>query len=233
MPRPRHCRFVTGQPRSDYFKPRGIPLRELEEARLSVEGLEALRLADMERLTAAEGARRMCISRHTFGRVLSEARKSVADALINGKALCIGGGTYAVLPETGDSAFRPDKPTERKAMTLIAVSSEGPTPDAMVDPRFGRAGGFVVFDPRTENFSYIDNGASQTKSQGAGIETAERLAEAGVGVVLSGYVGPKAFTALHAAGIRVCQDMDGMSVGEALAKFNSGGVPFAGAPNRN
>lgn len=99
MTRPRHCRFVSGHPRSDYFKPRGIPLRDLEETLLSVEGLEALRLADLEGLTATEGARRMRVSRHTFGRVLAEARKSVADALVHGKALCIGGGTYEVLPE--------------------------------------------------------------------------------------------------------------------------------------
>lgn len=45
--------------------------------------------------------------------------------------------------------------------------------------------------------SYLDNGASQTMAQGAGIETAERMSAAGVTVVLSGYVGPKAFEALQ------------------------------------
>ncbi|MEI3479310.1 MAG: NifB/NifX family molybdenum-iron cluster-binding protein [Bilophila sp.] len=87
----------------------------------------------------------------------------------------------------------------------IAVSSEGPGLDDIVDPRFGRAGGFVIIDPETmETSDYLDNGASQVMAQGAGIETAERVAGAGVDAVLSGYVGPKAFEALKAAGIKVC-----------------------------
>ena len=98
MPRPRNCRYVERQPCVTYFKPRGIPMTELPETVLTVEGLEALRLADLEGLTTGEGAERMRVSRHTFGRTLSEARRAVADALVNGRALCIQGGTYAVLP---------------------------------------------------------------------------------------------------------------------------------------
>ena len=79
--------------------------------------------------------------------------------------------------------------------------------------------------------SYIDNGASQTMSMGAGIETAERVANAGVQVVLSGYVGPKAFDALKAAGIKVCQDVSG-TVREAVERFQKGEFPFADAPNK-
>ena len=80
-------------------------------------------------------------------------------------------------------------------------------------------------------WSYIDNGASQTMSMGAGIETAERVANAGVQVVLSGYVGPKAFDALKAAGIKVCQDVSG-TVREAVERFQKGEFPFADAPNK-
>ena len=97
MPRPRHCRYVSAAPQADYFKPRGIPLRELEEVTLTVEGLEALRLSDIEGLTAAQAAERMQISRHTFGRVLKEARNAVAKALVNGTALRIEGGDHAFL----------------------------------------------------------------------------------------------------------------------------------------
>ena len=60
-------------------------------------------------------------------------------------------------------------------MQKVAVSSEGPSLDDMVDPRFGRAGGFVIVNPETMETSYLDNGASQTMAQGAGIETAERM----------------------------------------------------------
>ena len=227
MPRPRHCRYVSAAPSVTYFKPRGIPLTELEEACLSVEGLEALRLADMEGLTAIEAARRMRVSRHSFGRTLATARRTVATALCRGQALRIEGGTYAVA-----SPCTPAADKEKKQMRKIAVSSEGPTLDDAVDPRFGRAGGFVVVDLPDMTISYIDNGASQAMSMGAGIETAERMARAGVEVVLSGYVGPKAFEALTAAGIQVCQNVEGISVGEAVERFRKGELPFADGPNK-
>ena len=224
MPRPRHCRYVERQPFVTFFKPRGIPMTELTETVLTVEGLEALRLADLEGLTITGAADRMRVSRHTFGRTLAEARRAVADALVNGRALCIQGGTYAVLANTDTQ--------KEHSMTKLAISSEGPSLEDMVDPRFGRAGGFIVLDLETMRSEYLDNGISQTLAQGAGIQTTERLAEAGVEVVLSGYVGPKAFEALQAAGIKVCQDLDGMTVSEAVERFRNGAAPFADAPNK-
>lgn len=117
-------------------------------------------------------------------------------------------------------------------MRIVAISSSGPTLDGMVDPRFGRAGGFIIVNIEQDTTKYIDNGASQVRSQGAGIETAERIAKEGADVVLSGFVGPKAFQALQAAGIKICQNVDGMTVGEALEKYRSGQLPFADSPNK-
>jgi predicted DNA-binding protein (UPF0251 family) len=94
MPRPRLCRHVEGFPKAVFFKPQGIPLTELEEINLTVEGLEAVRLADLEGLTMADAATKMQVSRHTFGRVLAESRKVIADALVRGLALRIEGGNY-------------------------------------------------------------------------------------------------------------------------------------------
>ena len=227
MPRPKHCRYVSSTPSVTYFKPRGIPLRELEEATLSVDELEALRLADMEGLTAIEAAKHMRISRFTFGRTLASARRTVAQALCLGFALRIEGGRYA-LSQCGAA-----QPRQKEiSMQKIAVSSEGPTLDDYVDPRFGRAGGFVVVELPDMKVEYIDNGASQTMAMGAGIETAERMARAGVEVVISGYVGPKAFDALTAAGIRICQDVEGVTVREAVERFTRGELPFAAASNK-
>ncbi len=123
-------------------------------------------------------------------------------------------------------------PQKGEKMSIIAISSDGPGLDSLVDPRFGRAGGFVLVDTESNTVSYLDNGLSQTMAQGAGIATVERLSEAGVDIVLRGYVGPKAFDALTEAEIRVCQDLDGMTVGEALNKFTSGDSSFADAPNK-
>lgn len=100
MPRPRKPRCVQGEPAYGFFKPRGIPLRELEVVSLSVEELEALRLADIEELYQEDAALRMEISRPTFHRVLKEARRKVATALVEGKALGIEGGDYVLAGDT-------------------------------------------------------------------------------------------------------------------------------------
>lgn len=229
MPRPRICRKVSGTPKATYFKPRGVPLSDLGEAYLTVEGLEALKLADLESLTTTEAAARMEVSRHTFGRILAEARRAVADALVNALALRIEGGEYSVT----DEAKRPAPPKKRTVhMNIIAISAEGPALTDMVDSRFGRAAGFVVVDLDTMATSYLDNGQSQAMAHGAGIQTAERIADAGAGVLLTGIVGPKAFQALDAAGIKVGQNLEGVTVGEALERYKSGQVPFADGPNK-
>ena len=98
MPRPRQCRRVAQLPRATYYKPRGVPLRALESVTLTVDELEAIRLADLEGLYQAEAARRMNVSRQTFGRVLDAAHAKVANALVNGKALSIAGGPVEVAP---------------------------------------------------------------------------------------------------------------------------------------
>ncbi|MDJ0882553.1 MAG: NifB/NifX family molybdenum-iron cluster-binding protein [Desulfobacterales bacterium] len=116
-------------------------------------------------------------------------------------------------------------------MSTIAVSSEGPDLDARVDPRFGRAAGFIVLDPHTMVFDYIDNGASQIRAQGAGIQAAEIVADAGAKTVLTGFLGPKAFKALRAAGVGVVQKVDGLTVREAAIRFASGMLPLDQAPS--
>ncbi len=96
MPRPRKFRRVQAHPEITYFKPQGVPLRNLGEVNIPVEGLEALRLADLEKIDHELAAAEMGISRPTFSRVLSAARNSVADALVNGLAIRISGGDFFI-----------------------------------------------------------------------------------------------------------------------------------------
>jgi predicted DNA-binding protein (UPF0251 family) len=79
-------------PPQTHFKPRGVPVSQLEEIRLSVDELEALRLADLEGLYQEEAAARMNVSRPTFGRIVEAARRKVAEVLVKGRALRIEGG---------------------------------------------------------------------------------------------------------------------------------------------
>jgi predicted DNA-binding protein (UPF0251 family) len=98
VPRPRKRRILTRVPRPDIYKPAGLPLDGLRRVTLLQEELEALRLADLEGLSQAEAARRMGVSRSTFQRIVTQARRQVALALTEGYALQIEGGTFEVLP---------------------------------------------------------------------------------------------------------------------------------------
>jgi len=89
LPRHKRRRCVRGVPGATFFKPRGIPMAMLEQAVLSLDEFEALRLADFESRYHEDAAVEMGISRATFGRVLSSARRKVADALVHGKAVVI------------------------------------------------------------------------------------------------------------------------------------------------
>jgi len=94
MPRPPKCRRVEFEPRFTYFKPAGIPRRELEELILSVEEVEAIRLKDRQGLEQEECAERMHVSRPTFQRILTGARSKLAEAITEGKAIRVEGGNY-------------------------------------------------------------------------------------------------------------------------------------------
>ncbi len=100
MPRPHCTRRIHALPGVVYFKPAGVPLRELEERQLTLDEYEALRLADLEGMQHAEAARRMGISRQTFGRILARARHNVASCITGGMALRINGGVVKVGTKT-------------------------------------------------------------------------------------------------------------------------------------
>ncbi len=97
MPRPCKCRWVRGRPNSRYFKPQGIPLSSLEEVVLTVDEYEAVRLADLDGMYQEDAAKKMNISRQTFGNIIEAARKKIADAIVNGKALKIEGGVIKMM----------------------------------------------------------------------------------------------------------------------------------------
>ncbi len=97
MPRRPCCKRVEEMPGVDYFKPRAVPLSAMEEVVLSVEELEALRLAHKEGLYQQEAAARMGVSRATFGRVLDSAHRIVTTALVEGCALRIEGGSFCMV----------------------------------------------------------------------------------------------------------------------------------------
>ena len=103
----------------------------------------------------------------------------------------------------------------------IAISSTGKDLTSAVDPRFGRARFFIVIDTETNAFSAHDNTQNLNALQGAGIQSAKNVADLGVKAVVSGNMGPKAFSALLAAGIDMYTGASG-TVQDALDAFNAG-----------
>jgi uncharacterized protein len=89
VPRPRLRRRVRFNPEITYFKPAGVPLKQLEEVTLSYDELEALRLKNTLNLDQKEAAGKMNVSQPTFHRILLSAREKVTEALVKGKAIKI------------------------------------------------------------------------------------------------------------------------------------------------
>jgi len=96
MPRPCCLRHVKHAPAAVYFKPAGVPVCALEQVTLTLDEVEALRLADLLGQYQEQAAEQMKISRPTFARIVEQARRKVAEALIHGKALRLEGGAVVI-----------------------------------------------------------------------------------------------------------------------------------------
>jgi predicted Fe-Mo cluster-binding NifX family protein len=103
----------------------------------------------------------------------------------------------------------------------IAISAEEGKPDSVVDPRFGRARFFIVHDEETDKWETIDNIQNLQVAQGAGIQSASTVVNAGATALISGHCGPKAFAALNKGGVAV-YSVAGGTVREAVALFKRG-----------
>ena len=219
MSRPSKCRRVEFLPNVTYFKPAGVPLRELEEVSMSVEEAEAVRIKDLEGLEQEQGAEKMNISRPTFQRILASARQKIADALLNGKAIKIEGGNFEIALSK----------TKKDGNIKVAISATAPTLDADIDPRFGRCQYFIIVNPETMEYETLEN-SEIIAGEGAGIATAKTLTGKNIDVVITGNCGPNAYDALTAAGIKVITDATG-KVKDAVEDFKDGKLKASFKPN--
>ena len=112
----------------------------------------------------------------------------------------------------------------------VAVTSQGPDLASEVDPRFGRAKFFVVVDTETGEFRAHDNTQNLNAVQGAGIQAAQNVASLGVDAVITGNVGPKAFTTLQAGNVKAHIGAAG-SVSKAVEQLKDGQLECISKPN--
>lgn len=103
----------------------------------------------------------------------------------------------------------------------IAISAEGKELNDRMDTRFGRAKGFIIYETETGKADYIDNNQNLESAQGAGIQSARTVIDAGAEALVTGNVGPKAFTALNSAKIGIYL-FNGGSINEAITAFKEG-----------
>jgi len=102
----------------------------------------------------------------------------------------------------------------------ICITSTGPTLDSKIDPRFGRCQYFIIVDPDTLTFEAAEN-PNLGAAGGAGIQSAQFISNKGVEAVITGQVGPNAFTTLQAAGIKILTGASG-TVEEVVEKYKKG-----------
>jgi len=110
----------------------------------------------------------------------------------------------------------------------VAVCSTGNTLDSPLDPRFGRCAHFVIVDTETFDATAVDNPGTEL-AQGAGIQAAQVMSSLGVSAVIAGNLGPNAYQALAAAGIKVYA-CTGETVRYAVDFFNAGTLQEIAAP---
>jgi len=108
----------------------------------------------------------------------------------------------------------------------IAVTTQGQDMSAQIDPRFGRAAGFLIVDADSGDFHYVDNSQNLNAMQGAGIQAAENVLKEGVEVVITGHCGPKAFQVLSTAKVAILVGAES-TVAEAIEAFKNGTLKSA------
>ena len=102
----------------------------------------------------------------------------------------------------------------------IAITAQGEDLSAKIDPRFGRAKNFIVFNTENEEFAAIDNLQNLNAAQGAGIQSAQNVINTGSTALITGNCGPKAFRVLAAGKVKVYKAADG-TVEDNIKKFKN------------
>jgi predicted Fe-Mo cluster-binding NifX family protein len=111
----------------------------------------------------------------------------------------------------------------------IAITTDNSSLDSKVDPRFGRCPYYLVVETEDLSFEAVEN-PNVTLGGGAGIQSAQLMAEKGVKHILTGNCGPNAHEVLSAAGIGIIVGCSG-SVRDVVEQYKTGRLTSADQPN--
>jgi predicted Fe-Mo cluster-binding NifX family protein len=113
---------------------------------------------------------------------------------------------------------------------ILAISSQGPTLESMVDPRFGRAPYFIIYDTETDDFKAVNNSENVNAMQGAGVQASQAVVSHKPDIVISGNFGPKAFQVLNSSGAKTALWSEG-KVSEAIELARTNQLEFTHSAN--
>ncbi|MFA6781497.1 MAG: DUF134 domain-containing protein [Bacilli bacterium] len=228
MPRPRKGKRVCCLPDNNVFG----QLNRANEARaiviMKVEEYEAIRLIDHEGLMQEECAEKMGVARATVQKLYQDARKKIADSLVNGSILRIEGGDYQLYDDHEryyggcgrHRRFGQNYPQENngdnKKMKIV-IPVEQPKMDGGVSPSFGRAAFFLVYDVEQKTEEFIKNTAAENRG-GAGIAAAQLIVDTGAKVLIVPRLGENAAEVLKASGLIIKKSVSS-SIEETIKAF--------------
>lgn len=200
MPRPQRCRRVCEEPEFSAFSPDGIPNGGC--VTLSVDEYEVIRLIDLNRLTHAQAAEKMNISRPTATEIYNSARTKIADSIVNGKRLLVSGGNYSLCGGevcgkqcTKQNAFKVCNQKGKDTMRIAVTYDNG-----QIFQHFGHTEAFKIYDIEDGKIT----GAQVVSTNGSGHGAlAGFLASNGVDTLICGGIGGGAQMALAQAGIKL------------------------------
>ena len=211
MSRTPRCRRIRCYPEYWSFAPQGD--EPVETIIMSLDEYECIRLMDREKLTQEQCARRMGVARTTVTNIYESARSKLAEALVDGKALRIGGGSYQLddqgterIDKKGDNSMR------------IAVTYE----NGEIFQHFGHTEQFKLYD--VENGAIVKTQVVGSNGSGHGL-LAGFLKEAQVDALICGGIGMGAQMALEEAGIRLYAGVQG-SADEAARALAEGRLDY-------
>lgn len=235
MPRPRKCRRICSLPENILFGPIGSTVRESmgETVVMSVDEYETIRLIDLEDYTQEECAQQMKVARTTIQAVYNQARRKLADALINGKDLCIQGGDYVLCREPKECCGKlkgschcqhpvPNEIIDDKikggSIMKVAVTYE----NGKVFQHFGHTEQFKVYE--IADGKIIAEEVVDTNGQGHGA-LAGFLQHGGIDALICGGIGGGARMALAEAGIQLYPGVSG-DADEIARAFAAGTLQY-------
>lgn len=220
--RPRKRRRVCCLPESNLFGPLNGDVIEENFIAMTVDEYETIRLIDFEGMTQEECADRMNVARTTVQRTYIEARKKLAESLVNGNILRIGGGDYRLYNENekiyGCGRCRGhgrnmnfkmgnNGVLEEEISVKIAIPVVDNIVETKISPNFGRATYFLIYDVETKEITFIDN-TSAASQGGAGIKAAQVIVDSGAEILITPRAGENAAEVIQSAGIKIYKTLN-------------------------